>query len=318
MNNNNFIIVIAGPTATGKTELSVKLAEQINAEIISADSRQIYRNFDIGTAKPSKELLNRIPHHFIDVADITENFTAFDFRNKGLETIDDLFKKNKNAVIAGGSGLYIQSLICNDMVNAYSDESVRNQLSEKIKKYGSVRLYEELKRVDPVYARKIHYNDRIRIIRALEVYNLTGKPFTETVKKTGFPYTAYCYCLYAKREKMYENINNRIDRMVKENFINEVEKLIGLGFKTIIKEKKIIGYSEIIDYIEGKTNFKRAVDDFKKNTRHYAKRQMTWFKKDKMYKWFDVEKYSSAGELICEILTDIYAQRMDRINKELI
>jgi tRNA dimethylallyltransferase len=286
------VIVIIGPTCSGKTALSLKLTKLLPSEIISADSRQIYKYLNIGTAKPSKEVLQKVPHHLIDFLDPTENYDASKFEKDTEKIIDQIHKKNKTPIVVGGSGLYIKALIDGIFDTDVKDEDYRKELHQKRKEFGNEFLYEKLKKVDPVSAEKMLPQNWKRVMRALEVFHSTGEPIwkhhkkqsTSKEKKINFKQ----FGLNWTRELLYENINHRVDEMIELGFVEEVKIILEKDYDKILNSLNTVGYKEIIQYLDGAITLDKAIELIKKNTRHYAKRQMTWFRKDKRIQWFDV------------------------------
>jgi tRNA dimethylallyltransferase len=296
----NKVLVIVGPTAIGKTQVSLRLADILNGEIVSLDSRQVYKYMDIGTAKPTKEEMKKVAHHLIDVVYPDEKFTAADYGKKAREVIKKIIEREKQPIVVGGSGLYLKALI--EGFFSYGseigqgpkgDEKLRERLREEESKFGLYYLFEKLKEVDPKAAQRIHPHDSVRIIRALEVYELTGKPITFLQEKGDYQPFEMDFVkigLTLDRKKLYERIEQRVEKMIKEGFLDEVKGLKERGYSSELKAFKTVGYQELLSYLEGKIDFPEAVERIKLNTRHYAKRQLTWFRKDKEIKWLDTEK----------------------------
>lgn len=290
---SNKIIVIVGPTAVGKTYVSIELAKKLGTEIISADSMQIYKGMDVGTAKIKTEEMQGIKHHMIDLVYPDENYSVSDFKREAEKNIDEIISRGKVPVIVGGSGLYVNSLIYDlDFSNAKSNEKLRDYYTYYHKEHGEDALYEKLKKIDPESAEKIHKNNVKRVIRALEVYDLTGRKFSETntdIRKKSSKYDFILIGLSMDRKILYERINQRVDKMINEGLVEEVKSLIDKGFEKNLISMQAIGYKEIIEFLEGNITFEEAVNILKQNTRHFAKRQFTWFLKDENVKWFDIE-----------------------------
>lgn len=290
---SNKIIVIVGPTAVGKTYVSIELAKKLGTEIISADSMQIYKGMDVGTAKIKTEEMQGIKHHMIDLIYPDENYSVSDFKREAEKNIDEMISRGKVPVIVGGSGLYVNSLIYNlDFSNAKSNEKLRDYYTYYHKEHGEDALYEKLKKIDPESAEKIHKNNVKRVIRALEVYDLTGRKFSETntdIRKKSSKYDFILIGLSMDRKILYERINQRVDKMINEGLVEEVKSLLDKGFEKNLISMQAIGYKEIIEFLEGNITFEEAVNILKQNTRHFAKRQFTWFLKDENVKWFDIE-----------------------------
>ncbi len=302
------VIVIVGPTCSGKTQISLKLASLIPSEIISADSRQVFKHLDIGTAKPSKSELKKIPHHLINVLEPSEYYNASIFEKDCEKIIDKLFKENKSPVVVGGSGLYIQALVDGIFEIADIDEDYRKDLLKKRKDFGNEFLYKELKKVDPESASKMLPQNWKRIIRALEVYHSTGIPIwkhhkkhlSESNKKEKYKFMQFG--LNWEREKLYKNIDTRVDEMIEKGIVEEVRNILKIGYGKDLNSLNTVGYKEIIQYLEGNINLERAVELIKRNTRHYAKRQLTWFKKDKRIIWSDIENFAQLDKTAENIL----------------
>lgn len=290
---SNKIIVIVGPTAVGKTYVSIELAKKLGTEIISADSMQIYKGMDVGTAKIKTEEMQGIKHHMIDLIYPDENYSVSDFKREAEKNIDEIISRGKVPVIVGGSGLYVNSLIYDlDFSNAKSNEKLRDYYTYYHKEHGEDALYEKLKKIDPESAEKIHKNNVKRVIRALEVYDLTGRKFSETntdIRKKSSKYDFILIGLSMDRKILYERINQRVDKMINEGLVEEVKSLLDKGFEKNLISMQAIGYKEIIEFLEGNITFEEAVNILKQNTRHFAKRQFTWFLKDENVKWFDIE-----------------------------
>jgi tRNA dimethylallyltransferase len=288
------VIFIVGPTCSGKTNLSLKISELISAEIISADSRQFYKYLDIGTAKPSKEHLQKVPHHLIDFLSPQEHYDASLFEKDAGQCIEEIFNKNKTPIVVGGSGLYIKALIDGIFETADKDEDYRKELLEKRKQLGNEFLYEELNKVDPVSASKMLPQNWKRVIRALEVLHTSGEPIWKHHQKqsTGKEkkYQFSQFGLNWDRKILYENINNRVDEMIECGFVGEVKNILKMGYDKNLNSLNTVGYKEIIQHLEGDISLEKAIELIKRNTRHYAKRQMTWFRKDKRICWFQITK----------------------------
>lgn len=312
---NNIIIVLVGPTAVGKTYVSIELAKLFNAEIISADSMQIYKGMDIGTAKITENEKQGIPHHMIDIINPDECYSVSDFKYESEKIIDNIIAENKMPIIVGGSGLYVNSLIYDlDFGNTKSDNEVRDYYTNMYHEHGEDILYDKLKEIDPTAADKIHKNNVKRVIRALEVHAVTGKKFSDLstdIRKKGNKYDYILIGLSMDRKILYERINNRVDKMISDGLIAEVRKLVNKGYGKNLTSMKGIGYKEIIDYLECNTNLEEAVDILKRNTRRFAKRQFTWFLRDNTVKWFDI----SSTKDIDSTVNDIYKYILETKNK---
>lgn len=282
------LVIITGPTGIGKTELSLELAKKYKGEIISSDSMQIYKKLNIGTAKIDLNNTS-IPHHMIDIIEPSDNFTVADFKNSAKKIIADINNRNGLPFLVGGTGLYINSLVYNlDFTETEPDYEYRDELREILEEEGSEFLYEKLQDQDRDMAEKIHKNNGQRIIRALEILksgNKKGDNFREENKDYNLIYIG----LNMDRSKLYEKINQRVDKMIDLGLVDEVKNLLDEGLDKNSQSLKAIGYKEVISYLDGEIDFDEMVDLIKKNSRHYAKRQLTWFRRDKRIKWFDRE-----------------------------
>lgn len=304
---NNKLLVIAGPTGVGKTDLSIKLSKKLNGEVISADSMQIYKYMDIGSAKVTKEEMNDVTHHMIDIILPDEPFTVVDYKNYADKEIEEILNKNKLPIIAGGTGLYINALTCNmNFTEAETDLNYRKHLEEIAAEKGNEYLHSFLKNIDPLSYEKIHFNNVKRVIRALEVYKLTGKPFSSFNDIDNYyksKYDVYYYVLTMDREKLYDRINKRVDKMIEDGLVEECVKLKELGYTSTMQSIQGIGYKEMFYYLEGKISLDEAIDMIKQGSRNYAKRQLTWFRKDPRVKFIDKDLYSEE-EIINLIISD--------------
>lgn len=308
MKNLSNVIVIVGPTCSGKTKLSLLVAEKLNAEIISADSRQVYKYLTIGTAKPNEEVLRKIKHYFIDELNPDEEFNADQFADRAKEIIENILSFKKIPIVVGGSGLYIKALIDGITVSVSSDKSLRDELLKLKNEFGNDYLYEELKKIDPVSAEKMLPQNWKRVIRAIEVYRLSGKPIWQhhTEDDMHQELNFLQYGLRWNRKILYTNIENRIDEMIKSGLPDEVKHILNMGYSKELNSLNTVGYKELIDFIENKITFDQAIHLIKRNTRRYAKRQMTWFNADKRIKWFDVESQSEFEIIADKIIKDFY------------
>ncbi len=300
------VIVITGPTCSGKSYLGLKLAQLINGEIISADSRQIYKKLNIGTAKPSATMLQKVKHHFIDFLNPDEDYDANKFSIQAEKVINEIQEKKKTAVVVGGSGLYIKALIDGIIESADKDEDLREMLLSKKEKYGVEFLYNELKKVDPVSAEKMLPQNWKRVIRALEVYHLTGRPIWQHhINQNKIPkFNFYQIGLNWNREVLYRRIEERVDEMIEIGLIEEVKGILDNGYDKNLNSLNTVGYKEIISYLEDEITLDRAIELIKRNTRRYAKRQFTWFKADERTKWFNVSSQEDIDDLILQLIKD--------------
>ena len=286
------VIVIVGPTCSGKTKLSLEVAERIKSEIISADSRQVYKYLDIGTAKPSISELEKVKHHFIDELDPKEDFNVSIFAARARDIIPKLIDNNTLPIIVGGSGLYIKAVVDGITESADTNKEIRTQLLVLRQKYGNDYLYDELKKVDEISASKMLPQNWKRVMRALEVYRLTGKPIwqhhIEQSENVKFNYKQVG--LLWDRKTLYQNIEKRVDEMIELGLIKEVKNLIDSGYSKSLNALNTVGYKEIIQFLNNEISLDRAIELIKRNTRHYAKRQMTWFNKDKRITWYQINQ----------------------------
>jgi len=296
----NKVLFIIGPTAVGKSKLAIELANKLDGEIISADSMQVYFGMDIGTAKPSREELEEVPHHLINIIPPDKPWSVSDFVSNAKSMIEDIIKRKKLPIVVGGTGLYLNALI-----EGYSfpeikkDAQVRLKLEHEAKVFGSLHLYERLKKIDPDSANSIHYNDAKRIIRALEVYALTGHPMSQLKSKDeeGLNFKPVTIGLDLDRHELYKRIEARVDDMLAKGLIDEVKGLIKEGYDPKLTSMQAIGYKEVAEHLHGKYTYDELVNILKQNTRNFAKRQMTWFRRFKDVNWFDVEKLK-LGDII--------------------
>jgi tRNA dimethylallyltransferase len=299
------VIVIVGPTCSGKTYLSLRLAEILKSEIISADSRQIYRYLNIGTAKPTISQLEKVKHHFINELNPDDDYNASMFAEKAEIIIEELFGKKINPVVVGGSGLYIKALIDGISESADTNNELRKELLELRKKFGNNYLYEELKRIDEVSAAKMLPQNWKRVMRALEVFRLTGKPIWQHHKnQVSSNYFKYRQIgMLWDRENLYQNIEHRVDEMIDFGLIEEVSSILNSGYSKDLNSLNTVGYKEIIQYLDSEFSIDRAIELIKRNTRRYAKRQMTWFNADQRIEWSNInskEDLDLLGEKIAK------------------
>ena len=302
------LLVIAGPTGVGKTELSIELAKRLNGEIISADSMQIYKYMDIGSAKITEEEMGGIEHYLIDVVSPSEPFSAAEFKKEGTNALEKIEAKGKLPIIVGGTGLYINALTCNmNFTETDKDEEYRKELEDLANKHGNEYIHEFLKDIDPISYKEIHANNRKRVIRALEVYKLTGKPFSSYNAGEDFyksEYDIYFYVLTMDRDKLYERINKRVDIMMEKGLLEECIKLKEMGYTSSEQSMQGIGYKEMLFYLQGDVSLDVAIDMVKQGSRNYAKRQLTWFRRDPRAIFLDKDKLSDI-EIIGKIVDDI-------------
>lgn len=296
-------LVITGPTAIGKTEVALELARLVPAEIISADSRQVYRHMNIGTAKPTPEQLRQVPHHFIDIRDPDEIYTAGEFGRVARRVVLDILQGGKLPVIVGGSGFYLQALLEGFSASLPSDLSLRTHLKQRTQDEGSDALHAELMQIDPQAAARLHVNDSHRIIRALEVHQITGIPLStlQQQKAEPAPFTYRIFCLTMDRTRLYQRINRRVLRMLEAGLMDECRHLLALSYSRDLNALQTVGYQECFQYLAGELSFDTMAELIKRHTRQYAKRQMTWFRKMVNCEWVEVEERKSASGLALAI-----------------
>ena len=301
---NKVAIVLVGPTGVGKTALSVQLADEIPVEIISADSRQIYKYLNIGTAKPSDEILARIPHHFIDMLEPDENYSAGQFGLQAREVIEQIFQREKIPLIVGGSGLYLKALLDGFFEGDVRDERIRNSLERRLEEEGSEPLYNDLVKLDKTAAAKIHPNNGQRIIRALEVCLTADAKFSDLQKKK-LPdpdFTVLKFGINRPRSQLYADIDRRVDQMFENGLLAEVVGILERGFEKNLNSLNSVGYKEVIDYLEENLDFETCVKLIKQNSRRYAKRQLTWFRADDEIRWFMLDNKMGFREISRQII----------------
>lgn len=296
----NPLIIVAGPTASGKTALGVQIAQDFGGEVISADSMQIYKYMDIGSAKPSAEEMQGIPHHMIDILPPTQDFSVADYAVMAREKIQEVRARGKLPVMVGGTGLYIDTVASNVLLpETAADAKLRNQLAEFASVHGNEALHGRLAQFDPETAQRLHFNDIKRVIRAIEMYETTGITMAEHIKNSKTqppPYQAVFFGIWYDREVLYDRINKRVDLMLEMGLIAEVENCLRLGCTRSHTSMQAIGYKEVLDYLEGQCTKQEMTDRIKMETRRYAKRQISWFKRKDMH-WqtpgvrVDIEKY---------------------------
>jgi tRNA dimethylallyltransferase len=300
------ILVIVGPTASGKTALALKIADTVPSEIVSADSRQIYKHLTIGTAKPSPSELQRVPHHFIDRLEPDQPFNAGDFQEQGRDVIDGILCREKLPIVAGGTGLYVRAVIDGFFEQPEISGEVRKTLEARMKDQGKDALYEELRRVDPEAAAGMDATKYRRVIRALEVFYETGTPISHFHRQHSVQprYNARFYGLLWDRPLLYERINRRVDRMIADGFLDEVKGLLAMGYDDRSQSLQTVGYKEALAYLRRQITKERMIELMKQNTRRFAKRQMTWFRSDDRIRWLSVSNESQIEELAAAIVRD--------------
>lgn len=300
------LIILTGPTAVGKTELSVKLAKALQGEIISADSIQVYKYMDIGSAKVTKEEMEGVKHYLIDELMPDEEFNIFYFKEKAKEYVNEIYKNNHIPIVAGGTGFYIQSLLYDiEFKNEESNDQIRNELYQLYEKQGAAYIHNMLKEIDPESAAAIHENNVKRVIRAIEYYQLNGEKISthnDREKQKNSPYKFKYYCLNMDRKLLYERINKRVDIMVENGLVEEVKSLLNMGYSKNLVSMQGIGYKEIILYLEGNITLEEAVEMIKQETRRFAKRQLTWFRMEKEVTFINYEDFDFDKEKVLEFM----------------
>lgn len=289
------MIILSGPTAVGKTALSIELAKRVNGAIISADSMQVYKYMDIGSAKIMPEEMDGIKHYLIDALEPSDEFNIVVFQKMAKAALDEIYANGQIPIIAGGTGFYIQALLYDiDFENQDCNDEYRTNLERIAKEQGAEVLHARLEEVDPVSAEKIHANNVKRVIRALEFYDLTGKRISEhneTEKQKESPYNFAYFVLTDERENLYKRIDMRVDIMVKKGLLDEVKRLKEMGYHRDMVSMQGLGYKEILDYLDGKCTLEEAIYIIKRETRHFAKRQLTWFRREREVCWMDKSKF---------------------------
>ncbi len=298
------VILILGPTCSGKTKVGIELAEKLRTEIISADSRQIYKYLDIGTAKPPIEGLAKVKHHFVDTLELNGTYNVSKFEHDALQVIADIHAKNKVPIVVGGSGLYIKALVDGIFDTVDVDEEYREELHSLRKKYGNEYLYNKLNKVDSEIARNMLPQNWKRVMRALEVYHISGEPISELQKKhkRELNVSFLQFGLLWERKVLYKNIDARVDQMIRSGLLGELENILQRGNARNLNALNTVGYKELISYFDREITLEKAIELIKRNTRRYAKRQLTWFRKDKRIKWFEVENYNDLGKIVENVI----------------
>lgn len=312
------LFILAGPTGIGKTNISIKIAKELNGEIISADSMQIYEDMDIGSAKVTKEEMEGIRHHLIDFLSPNESFSVAQFSELAKEKIDIIDSENKLPMLVGGTGLYINSLIYNySFAASNKDEEYRKHLEAIAEEKGVNYVHEMLKDVDMDSYNRLYPNDLKRVIRALEVYKVTGVPISVAMKDDDIydiPYKVYYYVLNMDRSKLYERINKRVDLMMEAGLLDEVKNLSKSGLTREMQSMKGIGYKELLEYLDGEVSLDKAVENIKQFSRNYAKRQLTWFRKDPRVIWIDKDNFNNDEEVAEFIILDVKKKKLAKFD----
>jgi tRNA dimethylallyltransferase len=306
------LIILTGPTSVGKTALSIALAKAVNGEIISADSMQVYQYMDIGTAKITKEEMEGVPHYLIDELEPTEEFNVVRFQQLAKKYMDQIYRKGRIPILVGGTGFYIQAVLYDiDFTENEADTSYRHELELLLAEQGAEYLHSLLQQVDPKSAKTIHPNNSKRVIRALEYAKLTGDKISEHNREQREKESPYHFCYFVlnkERAKLYQTINQRVDEMIKKGLLEEVKALAARGYTRDLVSMQGLGYKELLAYLEGEYTFDEAVEILKRDTRHFAKRQITWFKREKEVIWVNKEEYESTEELL-EYLLGVLRER---------
>ncbi len=307
------LVVLTGPTAVGKTALSVLLAKTIGGEIISADSMQVYRHMDIGSAKVTEEEKDGVPHYLIDVLDPTEEFNIMRFQSMAKDAVKTILQKGRIPILTGGTGFYIQSVIRDvAFTKEPSDTSYRDMLQKRARTEGETALHEMLERIDPASAGAIPPGNVKRVIRALEYYHLTGEKISvhnQRERQKQSPYNYVYFVLNDKRERLYAAIDSRVDAMMEQGLVKEVKRLKDMGCTRGMTSMAGLGYKEILDYLDGVCTLEEAVYRIKRDTRHFAKRQLTWFRREQQVIWLDKESFAYDDAAILKRMTDILKDR---------
>lgn len=299
------LIVVAGPTASGKTRLAIDIAKSVNGEIVNADSMQIYKYMNIGSAKPTLEEQSEAKHHLIDFLEPDEEFSVANYTELAHKVIAEISSRGKIPIMCGGTGLYINSVV-NDITfgEIETDYKLREELNELAKQHGSQYLLDILKEFDPVSAQRLHPGNLRRIVRAIEFYRTTGIPISEhqeMTKQKESRYEPLMLCVKWDREVLYDRINKRVDIMMNDGLLDEVKQLMEMGYTKELNSMKGIGYKEVIDYFEGNMSLEDTVNLIKQSSRRYAKRQLTWFRRDKRIHWLDAnEDFLAEGIQLCK------------------
>ena len=302
------LIILTGPTAVGKTKLSIALAKAVNGEIISADSMQVYQYMDIGSAKIKKEEMQGVPHYLIDVLKPEEEFHVVRFQEMAKQAMKEIYAKGKIPILTGGTGFYIQAVVKDIDFSENTEKSeIRSRLEKLAKEHGSEYLHQKLLEVDPDSAKKIHANNVKRVIRALEYYELTGEKISLHNEREAAKESPYCYAYFVLndlREKLYQRIDARVDEMLKEGLVQEVEKLSRMGYTRNMVSMQGLGYKEILAYLEGECSLEEAIYILKRDTRHFAKRQITWFKREPDVIWVNKPEFGYEDEKILNYMLE--------------
>ncbi len=305
MSQKKPLIAVVGPTASGKTDVGVQLALKLDGEVVSADSMLVYQGMDIGTAKPTEEEMQGVPHHMIDVVAPDEEYSVARYQDEAGQVIAQIHDKDKLPILVGGTGLYVRAVVDEYHFDAPGENSeLREMLLKQAQQNGKQWLHDQLAKVDPLAAKKIHPNNVRRVIRALEVYQLTGKRISD-MQRANYQNARYHLALFGlrmQRDKLYHRIDQRVDKMIKQGLVDEVKTLISRGINRSMTAMQALGYKEIAAYLDGEITLNQAIDLIKRDTRRFAKRQLTWFKRDPRIHWVDVHNYDNTSKLAEEII----------------
>ena len=307
-NKKKPMIILTGPTAVGKTDLSIQLAKAINGEIISADSMQVYRHIDIGSAKVTPEEMDGVSHHLIDVLEPEEEFNVVVFQKLAKEALTGIYERGHIPIIVGGTGFYIQALLYDiDFTENDGDTAIRRELEKLAQTQGAGCLHQMLQEIDPESAAAIHQNNVKRVIRAIEFYRQTGKKISlhnEQEREKQSPYQFLYYVLDTDRKTLYERIDRRVDLMMEHGLVDEVKHLADMGCTRDMVSMQGLGYKEILDYLSGEIPLEEAIYILKRDTRHFAKRQITWFKRERDVRWLELEQFQNDRKKVLEHILD--------------
>ena len=315
------LLIINGPTAVGKSKVAVALAKRIGGEIISSDSMQVYKKLNIGTAKITEQEMDGIPHHLIDIIEPDEEFGVVKFKELADKAITGITARGNIPIMCGGTGFYIQSVLYDIQFTKYDDKKagkIRERLENELASNGALYLFERLKKIDPVYAAIIHPNNTKRLLHSLEFYELTGKKMSEhntEQSENESPFDFRYFVLTDERSRIYERINKRVDMMVEAGLFDEVKYLLECGYGENLQSMLGIGYKECVDFYMGRASFDDAVENIKRETRHYAKKQMTWFKREKKVEFIDIGAFADTDAIVEYIYNEIKGSYIDIISK---
>lgn len=310
--NKKPLIIITGPTGVGKTDISISFAKAVNGEIISADSIQVYKYMDIGSAKIKPEEMDGVKHYLVDELDPAEEFNVFEFKKRTLKAMDEIYSKGKIPIIVGGTGFYIQSVLYDIDFSAEDNDEVKNEIRDRYiklaKEKGNEYVHDLLRKVDPESADSIHYNNLKRVVRALEYYEINKEKISEHNKREALKESPYNFCYFVlnrERDVLYDRIDKRVDIMLKEGLVNEVKMLLLRGYDKNLVSMQGLGYKEMVRYLEGEYSLEEATLIIKKETRHFAKRQLTWFRREKATIFLNYEDYDNDKTKLCNKMKDI-------------